>query len=138
MKKNIIILKQQKNHKGILMNPYIFVLSALIFSPIVLADCINESGNRISCTGATKTLWHDDVGSGRTFFLLYGAVNTGLNCTSGSTLSGGFWRLDKNHPNYDSWLSLVLASSLAGNQLHVVSNPSVGGSCSIERIELRS
>lgn len=114
------------------------IVAAIIFAyqAPANADCINESSNRVSCTGAVKTLWRDD--QGRTKFILNGVASSATNCAAGEYNPGGNWIIQNNNPNLSAWYSILLASSVAGNELHVVSNSAVGGVCTIERIELRS
>jgi hypothetical protein len=119
-----------------LMHRLIFaVMTVLSLMSTASADCVNGSSSRVSCTGSVLNLFHDDLD--RTYFSVRGVDNS-TNCTSGDFVAGGTWQLRRSSPHYATWYSLVLASSVAGNTLHVVSNSAVGGSCSIQRIELRS
>ena len=107
-------------------------------SSAAFADCINETNNRVSCTGVVKTVSQNDITG--IIFVLYGAVVTAPNCFQHSNAAPGWWILKKSAVSYKQWSQLVLLSAVTGLELHVVSNTAsvIGGSCTLERIELRS
>ncbi|MCA9129173.1 MAG: hypothetical protein KDB22_18925 [Planctomycetales bacterium] len=108
-----------------------FVLSATA----ARADCFNDTNNRVSCLGSVEVLYRND--SGGEIFKLTGAIPGNLVCES-VVGSPGWWRLEPGQNSYSGWYPLVLASAVAGNALMVVSHPGVGGTCAIQRIELRN